>query len=184
MRLMPVVPLLLSAFSIQPLEAQPNRLCWIKKVATADMGVRVFFEPEIVGGVANKQGITIRLDQQFSPVNNGHEGCTIKAERRSNQIGVDVEQYVYAPGLMQKASVRRGWVAAEPASSSDPRAHVTDRACTDGVQCRTGSCIWPARKPLTSKRAIGICSAATLPAAGVCGQMVVRRGSIIVPACL
>lgn len=167
----------------QSAEAQPSHLCWIKKVTSSDQSVRVFFEPEIVGSVASEQGVTVKLNQQFSPVDSGHEGCTIKAERRSNQIGVTVEQYAYAPGLMAKPSVQRGWIAAKPISSFDPRAHATDRACNDGTQCRTGSCIWPARKPLTYKKAIGICSATHLPVTGICGQMIVRSGSIIVPAC-
>lgn len=183
MRFKALIPLLLLGLPSHSAEAQPSRLCWIKKVTSSVQSVRVFFEPEIFGSVASEQGVTVKLDQQFSPVDSGHEGCTVKAERRSNQMGVHVEQYAFAPGLMAKPSVRRGWVAAEPASSFDSRAHATDRACNDGTQCRTGSCIWPARKPLAFKKAIGICSATHLPVTGICGQMIVRSGSIIVPAC-
>lgn len=183
MRLVTLIPLLLFGLLSQSAEAQPSRLCWIKRVTSSKQSVRVFFEPEIVGSVASEQGVTVKLNQQFSPVGSGHEGCTIKAERRSNQMGVNVEQYAFAPGLMAKPSVRRGWIAAEPVSSFGSRAHAMDRACNDGAQCRTGSCIWPARKPLMSKKAIGICSATHLPVTGICGQMIVRSGSIIVPAC-
>jgi hypothetical protein len=183
MRFKALTALLLIGLPSQSLEAQPNRLCWIKKVTSSDQSVRVFFEPEVVGSVASEQGVTVKLDRQFSPVDSGHEGCTVKAVRRSSLMGVNVEQYAYAPGLMAKPTVRRGWIAAEPVSSVDSRAHAKDRACSDGTQCRTGSCIRPARAPLTYKKAIGICSATHLPVAGICGQMIVRSGSIIVPAC-
>jgi hypothetical protein len=57
------------------------------------------------------------------------------------------------------------------------------RSCADGAQCRTGSCVWPDRKPLTPKRTRGICAAESLPKNGLCGRFIVRGGRIVVPAC-